>query len=153
MEALLATAILAMAIFAITMPFSTAAASEQLDGRQTLAVALAQEMMEEILSKPFDDPQGASTPGPETGETTRDKFDNIDDYHGYTETPGNIADANGTVITGAAAAGLSRYVTAQYVYVSGQPTGQPATFIRVVVEIRYNNTPLITLTRLVYKMP
>ena len=68
MEALLATAILAMAIFAITMPFSTAAASEQLDGRQTLAVALAQEMMEEILAKPFDDPNGASTPGPEPGD-------------------------------------------------------------------------------------
>lgn len=153
MEALLATAILAMAIFAVTMPFATAAASEQLDGRQALSTALAQEMMEEILAKPFDDPQGASTPGPETGETTRSRFDNIDDYHGYNETPGHIADGSGTVITGAAAAGLSRHVTAEYVYVSGQDTGQPATFIRVAVEIRHDNTPLITLTRLAYKMP
>jgi MSHA pilin protein MshD len=152
-EALLAAAILAMAITAITMPFATGAASEQLDGRQTLAVALAQEMIEEILAKPFDDPQGASSPGPEGGETSRSRFDNIDDYHLYTETPGHIADGSGTVITGPAANGLSRHVTAEYVYVAGQDTGQPADFIRITVEVRHDNTPLITLTRLAYKMP
>jgi MSHA pilin protein MshD len=152
-EALLAAAILALAITAITMPFAAGAANEQVDGRQTLAVALAQEMMEEILAKPFDDPQGASSPGPETGETSRNRFDNVDDYHGYTETPGHIADGSGTVITGPAAAGLSRHVTAQYVYVTGQSTSGPATFIRVTVEVRHNNTPVVTLTRLVYKMP
>lgn len=109
--------------------------------------------MEEILSKPFDDPQGASVPGPEAGETRRSRFDNVDDYHGYAEAPGHIADANGAVINTPASQGLSRSVVAQYVYVSGQDVGQPPTFIRVQVTVTYKGAALVTLTRLVYKMP
>ncbi len=34
--------------------------------------------------------------------------------------------------------------------VSGQDTDEAPTFLRVTVEARYENTPLVTLTRLVY---
>jgi Tfp pilus assembly protein PilV len=152
-EALLAAVILLVAISAITLPFAAGARAEQADARMCLAVSLAQEMMEEILSKPFNDPQGASAPGPESGETRRSRFDNVDDYHGYAEAAGQIADANGVVIDTPASQDLSRWVSAQYVYVSGQDTGQPATFVRVKVTVAYKGAPLVELTRLVYRMP
>ena len=153
MEALLAAVILLIAITAITLPFAAGARAEQADARMCLAVSLAQEMMEEILAKPFADPQGATTVGPDAGETRRARFDNVDDYHGYYEGPRQIADATGAVLTTPVAAGLSRTVTAQYVYVSGQDTGQPATFVRVTVTVAHDGSPLVTLTRLVYQMP
>ncbi len=153
-EALLAIAILAMAITAVTMPFSAGAQNEQVDARRSLAVNFAQELMEEILAKPFYDPQSPDVldPGPETGESGRDGFDNVDDYHGYTEEPGDITGFSGAVLEGPAAYGLSRHATAEYVYVSGQDTDNPPTFIRVVVEIRYQDQPTVTLSRLIYAM-
>ena len=146
----MASVILAMAIAAITMPFTAGAQNQQADGSRTLAVDLAQELMEEIMSKPFQDPQGASQVGPESGETSRAKFDNIDDYNNYTEAAGQIASWDGQVITDPAAADLSRRVTCTYVYVAGQDTGQPPSFIKVKVDVLSKNTPIVTLTRLAY---
>lgn len=148
-EALLASVVLAMAITAIVMPFSAGVQNEGTDNRRTLAVNLAQEMMEEILTKPFYDPQGAVTLGPENGET-RATFDNIDDYHGLNEPDGQITSMDGTVVTDAAAKGLSRNVQCAYVHVSGQNVNDPATFIRVTVQVCYLNQPLVTLSRLVF---
>ena len=152
-EALLAAVILAMAIMAITMPFTVGAQNEQEDARRSLAVSLAQEMMEEILSKPFEDPDGHTyTCGPDPGEPWRSKFDNIDDYDGYTEASGNITSFDGEVVTTSASLDLTRHVTATYVYVSGQDTLEDPCFIRVVVEVRYRGNPVVTLTRLVYAL-
>jgi len=148
-EAMLASVILAMAITAIVMPFTTAVVSEADDARRTLAVNLAQEMMEEVLSKPFHDPAGVMTPGPETGEV-RATFDNIDDYNNYSESAGQIKSFDGQVITGSAAVNLSRKVTTTYVYVSGQSTSNPATFIRITVSVSYGGQTIVSLSRLVF---
>ena len=148
-EALLAATILAMGVAAITMPFTVGAQNEQVDARHTMALCLAQEMMEEILSRPFNDPDGGDrTPGPEPGETPRSGFDNIDDYHGYTEAAGNVRSRDGRLLTDAAVANLSRRVTVAYVYVQGQDVRQAPTFVRVTVEVLYRNRPTVTLTRL-----
>lgn len=146
-EALLASAILAMVVMAIVMPFSAGIQNEGTDGRRTLALNLGQEMMEEVMTKPFYDPAGVMTPGPESGET-RATFNCIDDYHGLIEPDGQIKGFDGTTVTGAA--GLSRQVTAAYVYVSGQNTQIPPTFIRVTVEVRYMGQGLVVLSRLVF---
>ncbi len=59
---------------------------------------IAQSLMEEIQSKAFDEntisgavdsPDSLTFPlnlGPETGETSPTKFDDVDDYHDYTTT-------------------------------------------------------------------
>jgi len=150
LESLLAATVLAMVICAVTVPFTTGVLNEQVNARRTLAVNLAEEMMEEILAKPYEDPQGASQVGPEPGENRRSRFDNIDDYNGYTESAGEITDVSGEVVTDPAARNLSRHVTAGYVYVAGQDTDEDASFIRVVVQVRYKDQPIATLTRLVY---
>jgi len=155
MESLLAVVILALAVGAITMPFTAGARNEQVDARRTVAVGLAQEMMEEILAKNFEDdlPEFARNPGPDPGETDRSLFDNIDDYDGYEEQPGAIADAQGQVIDDPPTAKLSRHVTTTYVHVSGQDVSEPASFVRIVVEINYSGQLIVQLTRLVYALP
>ena len=65
------------------------------------ALTLADSLMDEILRLPYDDPDGSSTPGPESGEI-RTTFDNLDDFHGFTEAgsrtiaAGSLVDATGT---------------------------------------------------------
>ena len=149
-EALLASAILLMAITAITMPFSTAANTEQIQMRQTMAVGLAGELMEEILSKPFADPDGASSTGPETGEAVRGGFDNMDDYDGYEEGPGELVDLEGNLVDDPVAQQLSRSISATYVYVDGQDEGLSPTFILLEVEVSYRSVPLARISRLAY---
>ena len=151
-ESLIAATILALTVTAVSVPFTAAARNEQGDERRTMSVSLAQELMEEILSKPFDDPQGASAPGPEAGEAGRSDFDNIDDFHGYSESAGNLTDQTGTAITDPAATGLSRYVTAEHVYLAGQDVTVASTFICVTVQVMYNGQPMVSLSRLVYGM-
>ncbi len=153
MEALLASVVLAMAVTAIVMPFTVGAQNEQVDTRRTLAVSLAQELMEEILTKPFFDPDGDSNVGPEPGESSRQQFDNADDYDGFAEAVGQIKSFDGRVIDGPAAVGLARQASAEYVYVSGQEMSEDPTFVRVVVLVKYRGDTLITLTRLVYAIP
>jgi MSHA pilin protein MshD len=151
-EALLASTILAATISAITLPFTTAANNQAYDGACGAAVALAEEMMEEILSKPFHDPDGASAPGPEGDEPSRSHFDNVDDYDDYSEDVGAVVDSDGNVASDTLSAGLSRTVSADYVYVSGQDTSCDPTFVRVTVEVQRGGQPIITLCRLIYDL-
>jgi prepilin-type N-terminal cleavage/methylation domain-containing protein len=157
-EALIASVILAIATAAAVMPFTCGAKSQDVEGRQCLAVSLAKDLMEEILRRPFVEP-GDTAPepmarfGPDAGETLRSNYSAIDDYNGYTEQAGQIVDPAGQVITDAAATGLSRQVTISYVYVTGQNVTAPPSFMSVTVEVRYNGLPAVTLTRLVHWIP
>lgn len=151
-EAMLAAVILTLAVTAMTMPFTAAAANEAVETRRTLASALAQELMEEILTKPFADPQGGMGVGPEVGESPRGGFDNVDDYGGYSEPAGEIVGATGQVVSDPVSQEFSRDTEAVYVYVSGQDTNDPPTFIRVTVTVKYRDSTVARLTRLVYSM-
>ncbi|MCY2924107.1 MAG: prepilin-type N-terminal cleavage/methylation domain-containing protein [Planctomycetota bacterium] len=150
-EAMIASTILAATVTAVSLPFTAGAQNEQDSARTTLAVALAEGLMEEILSKPFDDPAGNQTPGPEAAETSRSLYDNIDDYHNYSDPAGQIKDANGVVFTDPLATGVSRSATVEYVYLSGQSATQAATIVRVTVTVKYKTQVVSTLQRLVYK--
>lgn len=151
-ESLLASAILAMAVTATTLPFTAGAGNEQHDARLSVAVSLAQEILEEILSRSFEDPQGASQLGPEVAENQADRttLDNLDDYDGLVESSGNITDMAGVRMTDPIAEGLSRSVSAAYVYLSGQDVTLAPSFIRITVEVKYNGESLVKLVRLVY---
>ncbi len=144
-ETLLAAAILAMAVAAVIMPFTAGAQCTAEDARLTLSVSLAEGLMEEILSKSFTDPDGK-----ETGESSRSKWDDMDDYHGYSESAGDITAYDGAAVTDPAATGLTRQAAVEGVYVAGQDTEQPPTFLRITVEVQYRGRPLATLRRLAY---
>ena len=65
---------------------------------------VAEELMEEIRSKEYDDPDQTPGFGPESGETDRSSYDDVDDYNGYSDIP---------------TAGYTRLVTVEYAQLSG----------------------------------
>lgn len=74
--------------------------SSRLAGEQLTARALADQMSDEIAVMPYQDPTAhAGLIGPEAGESgaNRSRFDDVDDYHGWTSTP---QAADGTAIAG-----------------------------------------------------
>ena len=155
MEALLASTMLAMGASAVLLPFSVGAQSEQEDARRTLALYLGRELMEEIISKPFDDPEASDAIGPDGGESSRALFDNIDDYDGYEDGYGKSIDRivgmDKQTIDGVAIEGLHREAIITYIHVSGQDLGDDPNFVRVEVEMKYKGDELLTLRRLVHK--
>jgi Tfp pilus assembly protein PilV len=144
-EALLAAVVLAMVVGAVVMPFTAGAANTEQNARSTLAVNLAQDLMEEILAKPFHDPDGS-----EAGETGRSNWDDMDDYDGYSEAEGAIAGFDGVVVDDPASTALTRDVTIESVYIAGQDQSEKPTFIRITVNIRYHGDTLASFSRLVY---
>ena len=97
-EALTAAVILALVVAAIAQSIGAGVAETNLSLRNARGTALAEALMEEILSKPYADPNGYTTPGPDAGETTRQLYNNIDDYHGFSETANNLQDQSGTAL-------------------------------------------------------
>lgn len=91
----MASAVLAMAVLAVTQAVTAGQAQTYDALHRVRASALADALMEEILSKPYADPQAAVALGPDSGETGRSLFDNMDDYHGFSQTQENLTDAAG----------------------------------------------------------
>ena len=91
-EGLVASVVLAVAVGGIIAPISASYQQTQTVKQSSIAISMAQQLMDEILSKPFADPSDLSTtPGPEADEPTRAAYDNIDDYHGYHDSTDSSA--------------------------------------------------------------
>ncbi len=151
-EALVASAILAFAVAAAAVPFSASLMSGQRRSDQAEAVRLTEAMIEEILSRPFHDPDGASVPGPEIDEdpARRDRdFDNVDDYHGLVEEAGVLRNADGQLIYNEEIAMLTRRVTVAYVRMPEQPKDSPTSFAVVEVVVSNGKEDLARIARLV----
>ena len=94
-EVLMASAILAFAVAAISYAVSTGQAQTHYALHELRAISLTEALMEEIVAYPYADPEGATAAGADAGESSRASFDNSDDYHGYSESMGNIRDYDG----------------------------------------------------------
>jgi type II secretory pathway pseudopilin PulG len=124
---------------------------------------LAAALLAEILAQPYadetqleslrtqillDGQKVTQTLGPESGEAgvNRSKFDDVDDYHGWSESPPQHQD--GTVLT--ALSGWKRCVTVEFV--SGgdahTTTTQDEGAKRITVSVVHNNVPSATLVGL-----
>lgn len=136
------------------MPFVAGAQNDLVSARGALAITLAQDLMEEILARPFSDPDDGDHArlGADNAETPGDKqtFDNIDDYDNYTELAGHIQTHQVDIAVDPLTATLSRSAVVAYVYVSGQYTSKPPTCCRVGVTVSNGTETLVTLSRLVY---
>lgn len=98
-EVLIASAILSFVTLGIVQAV-TAGQARTLDAlKRARAQALAEMLLEEILAKPYADPDGSTTFGPDSGESARSDFDNIDDYHGYLESINTLTDHAGELYT------------------------------------------------------
>lgn len=111
----------------------TAASLDSLRG-----TVLAEGLMEEILSLPYDDPNGYTAAGPDTGNSTRQLYDNIDDYHGFSETANNIKDLSAALYPREYQC-FTRSVTC--VYGSVTPTGLGVTLSGITVTVTVTQSP------------
>lgn len=147
-ETLIASAILAFAVAAISQSISAGQMQTYAALNQMRGMALVEAMMEEIQSLPYADPEGATTAGPDAGETSRALFDNSDDFHGYTEAAGACADADAAVYGGKYAA-FSRSVVCTYGTVTVTEFGGAITGLNVIVTVSDGNGSSWTATRFI----
>ena len=150
-ETLIAVTILGISVTSISMLLFAGMRQNQVSDRYLLAANLAQNMMDEVLGKPFYDPDSPDnfTPGPDAGEDSRERLDNIDDYDGLAEAAGGLLLPDGKDMDAAHLAAFSRSTAAEYVYLPGQDSSEDPTFILVVVQVSDDSVPTIELRRLI----
>jgi type II secretory pathway pseudopilin PulG len=151
LETLLAATILATVAAAAALPFSAGLQQVQQAARLEQAAWLGAALMDEILAHPFDDPDqpGSYTLGPDTGEIGRASFDNIDDYHGYSEALTGARTSTGSPLSVTDAAGLYRTVTIQYRDLPGQAITPTKLFVEVVINVWDGTANVVSLRRYV----
>ena len=96
-EVLFASAVLAFIVMGLTQTIVSGQSHTYNALHEARAWSLAEALMEEALSLPYADPGGDTTPGPDDGDTTRDTFDGLDDFHGFAEAAGDLADPSGVL--------------------------------------------------------
>ncbi|MEM9882993.1 MAG: hypothetical protein AAF800_08765 [Planctomycetota bacterium] len=94
-EALLASAVLAFAVAGLTQTVVSGQAHTHLALHEARALALAESLLDEVLSKPYADPDGHTAAGPDADEANRADFDAIDDYDAHAEPAGGLTDPAG----------------------------------------------------------
>jgi len=154
-EAMMAVVVLGIAAAGVLLPFVSGTAVRLEGIQRTLAARLASDLMEQVIRRPFHDPNGVENdviPGPDAGKTGFAAYDNIYDFYGYAEAEGQVKDATGAVFTDPMYANFSRNVVCDYVYVPPQPAeSDPARceFILITVKVDYNGKEMAAISRLV----
>ena len=92
MEVMFALLVLSFSVAALTQAVVSGQSHTYEAMHASRAITLAETMIDEVLSKPYVDPDDDITPGPDAGESGRDLFDCADDYDGYTEALGAVLD-------------------------------------------------------------
>ena len=149
--ALAATAVLAVATLAVSHAVLAGHTHARHAEQEILASNLAEDLIEEVLQLPYADPDappGTEGLGPEPGENRRDRFDNVDDYHGFSEAAGSLTNANGEAYPDRYQP-LARTVTAQYQSLQLTGGGTPVQGVTVTVTVSDSGGELATLTRFV----
>src|SRR3954471_15874884 len=99
---------------------------------------MAQQLMEEIASKPLDPPALPNHAGWSSGQTDRTQFDTIDDYNGYTDFSTSLAMRDGNSIQMGKTESSGSYTRTVTVTQNALPTGLTGTasdFTLVTVKV------------------
>jgi Tfp pilus assembly protein PilV len=147
-EVVVSTVIVGVLIVATLNALGAATSSSRTAGNRAVAIGLADDLMAEILKSKYVDPGSSPVFGPETGETgsTRNAFNDVDDYNGWSEQPPQAKD--GTIY--ADRADWRRRVTVDRVTVS-DPTKTSTTETgvkRITVDVDYQGTNVVEQTAL-----
>ncbi len=145
-ETALATVVVATLLVATLNGVGSVAFSRAQTSEQGVGLALAQRLLDEMLTLPYNDPQSGTCPlAPGAGEITgtRSLFDNVGDYAGWTET--SPKDKAGAAIPGVPAWGRS--VTMTYITPATPATasGTDKGAVLITVKIKRGNRTVATL--------
>ena len=133
-ESLIASGVLAAAVIGISATLSASYKQSAVRGNMTTALILAQQLMEEVVSRPLD-VTGANLPGWSGGQTDRTQYDSVDDYNGYTDTSGAVATADGTTLDMGDGGSYTRTVTVTNNAMPTGLTGTSSDFVLVTVTV------------------
>lgn len=128
-EATLAMVVLSMAAAGVLLPFADGASVQAEGLHRSLAASLANNLLERIITTPFD--QVASV------------------WHGYREEQGQVKDASGTIFTDPIYANYSRDVSCTYVYVPQQGGTVAPNFALALVRVYYRGQQIAAVDRLI----
>lgn len=148
LETLVALTILPLAVTGIAYAITAGQAQATESLRRQRAAVLAEALMEEILARPYADPDGASSLGPESGETARGGFDNLDDFHGLVESAGSLRTAGGSLYP-AAYQRFSRSVTCTAVTLAVPALQLNRSALQITVTVSDSAGTVLSITRVV----
>ena len=112
-EIIIAVAIVGGMLAAALTALGSSRVAQFRTGQLRQAHLLAEALMDEVRSLPYDDPDGGALLGTDTGELGLDRlsFDDVDDYDGWSSTPPQLK--GGTPLD--QFAGYGRSVVVEYV--------------------------------------
>jgi MSHA pilin protein MshD len=154
-EGMLAVVVLAVAVGGVMGPISASYQQTRTVTQTATSISMAQQLLDEILSKPFVDPTDLSTTlGPEADELGRASFDNIDDYHGYHDTTSSNASdamktAAGAAITWGSTDVYSRAVTMEYRAIRDGPPVASGDYLLITVTVTMPHGRQMSVQRMV----
>lgn len=134
-ELVISIVVIGIAVVGVLLVFTQTVGSSADPLIRQQALAIAEAYLEEVISKHYDDPDGAD------GEGARADYDDIDDYNGLSDSPPELGD--GTPI--AALNGYTVNVTVGAPTTIG-PGGNMATARQVTVTVVHNAQTIITLS-------
>jgi prepilin-type N-terminal cleavage/methylation domain-containing protein len=148
-ESLIASVVLAIAVVSIAGTLTATYQSMSSSSETSEAVAMAQQLIEEIAAKPFAVPSGeVDNPGFPSGITDRSTYDSIDDYHGFTDTSADITKLDGASVTAGSGGVFTRSVTITPGVLPTGHTAPAADFAMVAVTVTKPSGEAITISRL-----
>ena len=130
-EAMMATVVLGLAAAGVLLPFTSGAAVRAEGMRRTLGAKLASDLMEQIISTPFDQI--------------------VAGYDGYAEPQGQVKDVTGAVFTDFNYANFSRNAGCEQVYMPQESGAGQAKFILATVRVYYNGKKVAIINKAGYR--
>ncbi len=139
----MAATVLSLAVVAVTQSLVSGQMASYAALHEARATSLAEALAEEIIAKSYLDPDG----GP-AGEFGRATWDNIEDFNGYTEAAGAVADVAGNVYGGVYAQ-FSRSVTVAAATMTLDGFATPTNGLNVTVTVTDGDGRAWQITRFV----
>ena len=147
-ESMLAIMILQVAVLGMIYTVNAGYSHIEVSGETVEASRLGEELIEEIVTRSYADPDGGEVLGPDTGESDRADFDDIDDYDGYAEAAGSVLLLDGSNHE-ASAQVYSRSVTVEASAVNFTDFGSVVNGKTIMVTVTYPDGKTYEITRFV----
>jgi Tfp pilus assembly protein PilV len=140
-EAMIASVVLALCVVSVAGVLSASHQQSQYLSHESQAISLGRELIEDIAATPFNDPDDAASRdrGPDNPAEAagRSHFDNLDDFHAYTDTSDEIESLSGATVDASAGLGgtFTRTATVSYREVPAGPTTDDGQYALVTVTV------------------
>ena len=147
-EAMIASVVLAASVIGLAGVLAASYQQSAIRGNTATALALAQQLMEEIASKPLELPVYLTNkPGWSAGQVDRRLYDTIDDYHGYVDVSGSIQTQAGAIVDLGDGGAYTRMVSVATGALPSGLTGPAADFVKVTVTIQMPRSQALSVSQ------